>query len=241
MINAVVCQGIHCRCLDCGKVWTITAKDISHCKNVNNIIDQMNTLDITNGLSCAINGNVNNAYQSLKVGQAGTYAYANYASRNINTELLQCNHCPDCRGFNINIDVFYYLADRNLDFIEYTSKDNYDKYWLDVKSKLDQNAKQNQKNKTFWFWVSFFTIGLLLYYWGITGLIQALLYRRQVSNAGFTADLVCGAIIGQFVQTFLIVQGSQIAQLMYLLVVAVIHIVFHSSVRESYYNELRPK
>lgn len=196
MNNTVVCQGIHCRCSDCGKIWTITAKDISRYRNVNNIVDQMNTLDIINGLSCAINGNAHNAYQSLKVGQAGTYAYANYASRNINTELLQCNHCPDCRGFNINIDVFYYLADRNLDFIEYTSKDNYEQYWLDVKSKLDQNAKQNQKNKTFWFWVSFFTIGLLLYYRGITGLIQALIYRRQVSNAGFIADLVCGAIIG---------------------------------------------
>ena len=241
MNNTVVCQGIHCQCLDCRKVWTITAKDISHYRNVNNIVDQMNTLDIINGLSCAINGNVNNAYQSLKVGQAGTYAYANYASRNINTELLQCNHCPDCRGFNINIEIIYHIAHKNLDIIEYTSKDNYDQYWLDVKSKLDQNAKQNQKNKTFWFWVSFFTIGLLLYYWGITGLIQALIYRRQVSNAGFIADLICGATIGQFVQAFLIVQGSQTAQLMYLLVVAVIHIVFHSSVRESYYNELIPK
>lgn len=131
----------------------------------------------------------------MKLDQAGTYTYALYAQRNFNEDMLQSKFCPFCRQFDVDAEDFYYKTDSNGEFERYYTDEEVIQIQKLIQAEKDRKELENKKAAEAWSKLVLYQISAFLYLQCGLGIIQAALFRDQMTKSGVKINLIVSAIV----------------------------------------------
>lgn len=253
-------KGTQCKCSDCGKVWTINEADLERRDRIKKNIQHKQGLDNMYNVAQFLN-NPKDAYSKMSLNQAGTYAYALYESKNLNEDMLQSKFCPFCRQFNITTSQFSYKTDENGEFAGYYTEEEELAVLEAIKAAEERKAQEKKELRQQTWELIKLTFSLQFYCQIALGIVQALIFREQLSKEGVKINIAVSAlysVIAFQIIGFENVMNGEIFQILetkgqvglfifwsYLIFEAVIHIVFisdkHRQIGEEYNRRKRER
>ena len=137
----------------------------------------------------------------MKLDQAGTYTYALYAQRNFNEDMLQSKFCPFCRQFDVDAEDFYYKTDSNGEFERYYTDEEVIQIQKHAPEPIkdaaekDRKELENKKAAEAWAQLILWLVSATLYVQCVLGVIQAAMFREQMTKSGVKINLIVSAIV----------------------------------------------
>lgn len=141
----------------------------------------------------------------MKLDQAGTYTYALYAQRNFNEDMLQSKFCPFCRQFDIDAEDFYYKTDSNGEFERYYTDEEVIRIQKLIQAEKDRKELENKKAAEAWTQLILWLVSISLYAQCGLGIVQAAMFRKQLTKKGVKINLIVSAIVSALFWILLVV------------------------------------
>lgn len=131
----------------------------------------------------------------MKLDQAGTYTYALYAQRNFNEDMLQSKFCPFCRQFDVDAKDFYYKTDNSGEFERYYTDEEVDQIKSLIQTEKDRKELEKKEAAEARSKLAVYQISAILYLQCGLGILQAALFRDQMTKDGVKVNLIISAIV----------------------------------------------
>lgn len=183
----------------------------------------------------------------MKLDQAGTYTYALYAQRNFNEDMLQSKFCPFCRQFDVDAKDFYYKTDSNGEFERYYTDEEVIQIQKLIRAEKDRKELEDKMAAEARSKLVMYQISAFLYLQCGLGIIQAAMFRDQMTKGGVKVNLIVSAIVSAlfWILLFISVDTSFETEMqqtlfnimwIYAILEILIHIIFFNNQKSEVHN-----